>query len=234
MDDYDSDSARRNRSMKNWVAWKWRWAMEAWKAKTLSHRIQELETSYGSSSKPLKNHDNKGENNGIRTLDNFNGAKTSVKMDSNSSTVWSDQFDQNSDEGKGALTKVEEMQKQVEKLSTCLNKMMPTLSCVTNKTGDTKRPTYDFNGSRKCKTLSMMKSPNMKQIVKQGDNNSITIDICPTRNLGLEKRKQPKVQRKASWEDFNKPKPGVEPNSTTKCLQTLQVCICFLSIGSIL
>ena len=165
MEDYDSDSSRRHGTMKNWVAWKWRWAMEAWKAKTLSHRIKELE--YGSSSKPFKHHDNKGENNGIRTFDNFNGAKGSVKMDPNSSTVWSDRFYQNSDEEKGALTKVEEMQKQVEKLSTCLNKMMPTLSYVTNKTGpDTKRPTDEFNGSRKCKTLTMKSPSNMKQIVK--------------------------------------------------------------------
>jgi hypothetical protein len=214
--------------MKNWVAWKWRWALEAWKAKTLSHRIKELENG---SRELLRSHDNKGQSSNIRTSDNFTSMTSLSKMGPTNNGR--NQSDRNSGEETGGLSKVEEMQKQVENLSSCLNKTMPTLVRLSKQASHEKPPADESNiGSRKCKTFPSKSPRDEKQSVGQEDDRKfVTIAFGSTRrNPTAPRGRQPNVPTKASIDSPHKLKPEFEPCSTTKCLQTLQVCIRFSTL----
>ncbi|MCO5559994.1 hypothetical protein L7F22_013599 [Adiantum nelumboides] len=230
-----------SKDLQNWVAWKWRWAVEANKKKELSQRINELNNSKRRVNKEAtrnNNHtkDKSRSKDGSIPARGFitQSAELSLKAlpASLSSPMHSPlvQAFENGNSGWKASTQIENLQKQVLQLTACFNKMMPTLVFLVNRAGSQKFVNHCFS---QWKALSNMKS-NEDHRLRRENNPSIKPCSRVLKGLGIppvidSSFQRQRVQRKASMTEYIQPKfermSYVSNSATLKAINTLQVSL---------
>ncbi|KAI5061887.1 hypothetical protein GOP47_0022426 [Adiantum capillus-veneris] len=233
--------------LQNWVAWKWRWAVEANKAKELSQRINELNNNKGKVNRDVVRRNNH-RNYHSRSKDdsmlargwaitrpaklNLKALPAPVSSPTSTHSPSAQAFENDDGLGwKASSTQIQSLQKQVSRLTGCFNKMMPTLIFLVNRAGSQKLVNHCFS---QWKAVSNMKSTELHHlrresnpIIKPCSRVLKGLGIAPV-NDSTSQRKR--VQRKASMAEYIQPKFERTPyasstSATLKALHTLQVSL---------
>ncbi|MCO5602365.1 hypothetical protein L7F22_056496 [Adiantum nelumboides] len=230
-----------SKDLQNWVAWKWRWAVEASKKKELSQRIFELNNSKRRVNREVARNNNHTKDKsrskddsiparGVTTQPaelSLKALPASLLSPMHSPSV---PASENGNLGWKASTQIENLQKQVSQLTACFNKMMPTLVFLVNRAGSQKLVNHCFS---QWKALSNMKS-NEYHCLRRENNPSIKLCSRVLKGLGIppvidSSFQRQRVHRKASMAEYIQPKfermSYVSNSATLKALHTLQVSL---------
>lgn len=231
------------KSLQNWIAWKWKWAVEANKAKELSQKIDELEKGKGRSSKDVTQTNNHSVKYG-KKKDDLVLAKALPKpaklnhkslraplASATSAHSPSAQGLGDGDSGYKASSKVENLQKQVSRLTTCFNKMMPTLVFLVNWAGSQKLVNHCFSQWKALSSMNSHKNRLQKydatQNIKPCSRVLKGLGLKAIHDLTLQNSRSPRVQRKPNMADLIPsnfgPMRHACTTATSRALHTLQV-----------
>ncbi|KAH7277375.1 hypothetical protein KP509_39G047900 [Ceratopteris richardii] len=229
------------------IAWKWRWAVEAKKAKELSNRIAELSRNQGKlhtnaaawkinhSKTNSQRKDRNGAVEGPKRVAPLNLEALQPSASAPSPTCMPSPSIQPTENGDPVVyrtgSKIDDLQKQVSRLTGCLNKMMPTLVFLVNRAGSQKLINHCF---AQWKALSSM---NRNELHSERASSTRSLKPCSRvlKGLSIVTDKAPILPRQrfrrgpnipeAMTESFSHTPYPSSRSATTKALHTLQVAL---------